>query len=244
MRILNTLRESARLAKLSWRLGLALPPGHNAGAILARLKTISRHVDCPHNASHALAFGVEILSLPPSVPGCIVEAGCYKGGSTAKFSIFAKIAGRSLAVFDSFEGLPDNQEAHDKSVLGHSIEGWFEKGKFRGALEEVQRNIRQYGEIEVCRFIQGWFEDTMPGFAEPIAAAYLDVDLASSTRTCLKHLYPLLSPGGALFSQDGDFPLVIEVFRDERFWKNEVGCARPAIEGLGKEKLIAIRKPA
>lgn len=46
------------------------------------------------------------------------------------------------------------------------------------------------------RFIKGWFEDTMPVFNERIIAAYIDVDLASSTKTCLKYLYPLLVPGG------------------------------------------------
>ena len=72
--------------------------------------------------------------------------------------------------------------------------------------------------------------------------AYLDVDLASSTKTCLKYLYPLVIPGGIIYSQDGDFPLVIEVFNDDRFWENEVGCKKPDIEGLGKKKLLKIIK--
>jgi len=70
----------------------------------------------------------------------------------------------------------------------------------------------------------------------------LDVDLASSTRTCLKYLYPQIVLGGILFSEDGDFPLVIEVFNNDEFWQKEVGYKKPYIEGLGKSKLIKIVK--
>ncbi len=41
----------------------------------------------------------------------------------------------------------------------------------------------------------------LPTFKEKVAAVYIDVDLASSTRTCLNHLYPLLERGGVCFSQ-------------------------------------------
>ena len=83
----------------------------------------------------------------------------------------------------------------------------------------------------------------MPDFSKPIIAAYIDVDLASSTRTCLKYLYPLLFPKGVFFSQDGHLPLVIDVFSDEKFWEKEVGFNKPLIAGLGKKKLIKVIKP-
>jgi O-methyltransferase len=108
----------------------------------------------------------------------------------------------------------------------------------------VKSNITRFGEIEPCRFIKGWFDETMPCFSEPIVAAYIDVDLASSTRMCLRYLYPRIVPGGILYSQDGDFPLVIDVFRDDRFWEETVGYPKPPIEGLGKSKMLKIVKPA
>ena len=95
----------------------------------------------------------------------------------------------------------------------------------------MKQNIEKYGELRVCKFIKGWFEDTMPQFTKKIAAVYVDVDLASSTKTCLKYLYPLIIPGGVLYSQDNDF------------WEKEVGCKKPYIEGLGTQKLIRIIKP-
>ncbi len=50
-----------------------------------------------------------------------------------------------------------------------------EKGSYKGTLDEVKANVAQYGHIEVCRFVKGWFDDTLPHFKEPIAAIYLDV---------------------------------------------------------------------
>lgn len=213
-------------------------------ALLYRFKKITRNVRCAHTQEQMLSFVNDLLRIPPEVEGCIVEAGAFKGGSTCKLSIAAQLTKRVLYVFDSFEGLPENDEAHERSILGHSIRGWFRRGKYYGGLDEVKNNIMKYGSIEPCRFIKGWFENTMPAFSERIVAAFIDVDLASSTRTCLKYLYPLLVPGGIIYSHDGDFPLVIEVFQDNDFWEKEVGSKKPHIEGLGKRKLIRIVKPA
>jgi O-methyltransferase len=144
-------------------------------------------------------------------------------------------------VFDSFDGIPEHDEPHDRNIFGGAAS--FPKGSYRGTLEEVKANVARYGQIGVCSFVQGWFEETMLSFSRPIAAVYLDVDLAASTRTCLKYLYPLLVPGGALYSQDGHLPLVIDVFNSNSFWQREVGFARPHVEGLGIRKLIWATKP-
>ena len=197
-------------------------------------------IDSPHTQEEILSFVRTILSLPRDEAGVIVEAGCYKGSSTAKFSLAADAVGRELVVFDSFRGLPDNNERHDKNIFGRPES--FKKGEYCGSVEEVKANVSRFGKIDSCRFLPGWFADTLPRFREPIAAIYLDVDLASSTRTCLKYLYPLLRAGGELYSQDGHLPLVIEVLDDDEFWLRQVGCKKPEIPGLGQKKLIRIVK--
>ena len=121
--------------------------------------------------------------------------------------------------------------------------GWFKQGDYLGTLEEVKQTIEKFGEISVCSFQKGWFTDTMPNFSGNICAIFIDVDLAESTRTCLKYLYPLLVPGGILFSHDGAFPKVIEVFKNDAFWENEVGCEKPNVDGLDERRLIKIVKP-
>jgi O-methyltransferase len=209
-------------------------------SIVRKAFLISLRVQCPHVQREVLSYCQTILSLPKDIPGVCVEAGCFKGGSTAKFSLAADLAGRELVVFDSFEGIPSNEEAHDKNIFGGKA--GFPEGSYCGGLEEVKANVAKYGKIERCRFIKGWFDDTMPHFHEPIATAYIDVDLVSSTKTCIKYLYPLLAPGGVLYSQDGHLPLVIEVFDDDAFWENEVGCKKPRMLGLGTSKLITVFK--
>jgi O-methyltransferase len=209
-------------------------------ALARRLRAISRAIDCPHTESEILSYIGAILALETSTPGCLVEAGCYKGGSTAKFSIAAKAARRQLVVFDSFQGIPRHDEEHGTNIFGKPVT--FSEGEYTGSLEEVTRNVGIYGEVDVCRFVKGWFKDTLPGFQEPIAAIYLDVDLAESTRTCLKYLYPLLQPGGTLYSQDGHLPLVLKVFDDAAFWRDEVGVEKPHVHGWGTSKLLKVVK--
>jgi O-methyltransferase len=201
-----------------------------------RVRYLRAHggIYCAHTHAEILAVTDAILSIPSTKSGIVVEAGCFKGGSTAKLSIVAHMTGRQLVIFDSFEGLPapDAEERHD-----------FYKGEYAGALKEVRGNVQRYGEIAACRFVQGWFSNTMPSFHEPVCVAFVDVDLADSVRTCLKHLYPLLVHGGVIFSHDGHVPACVAVMRDERFWVEEVGVNPPPIRGLGTDKLVRIEKP-
>jgi len=214
----------------------------NKWKIVKQIYRISFNVDSPHQQEEILNFIAAILSLPSNSTDVLVEAGCYKGSSTAKFSLAAEIVGRELVVFDSFQGIPQNMEPHDRNIFGE--EASFKQGDYCGTLDEVRANVSRFGAIGRCRFVCGWFEDTMPEFEEPISLIYLDVDLASSTCTCIKYLFPLLRPGGILFSQDGHLPLVIDALNDDEFWLREVGCKKPSIVGLGHQKLIKIVKDA
>lgn len=208
--------------------------------LVLQLYVVSEAVPCPHTQTEMLAFISYVLALPQDLPGCLVEAGCYKGGSTAKFSLAARLAGRKLVVFDSFEGLPKHRESPVRNIFGELVA--FPPRSYYGTLDEVKDNVRMFGALEVCEFRKGWFKDTIPGFDEPVAALFIDVDLASSTCILLKHLFPRLIPQGLLISHDGHLPTVIRVFQDEDFWKNEVGCPKPILEGIGRRKLIQIMK--
>lgn len=172
----------------------------------------------------------------PSASGALVEAGAYKGGSTAKLSLVASLIGRRLIVFDSFKGLPDNKEVH--SYLHSKEPGVFLKGMYKGTLAEVKQNVARYGNASVCTYHAGWFEKTMFSFQESVAGIFLDVDLVSSTRTCLKYLYPALCRGGICFSHDGHLLQAGILLKDRDFWEQEVRAPQPKIYGLGKKKLM------
>lgn len=210
-------------------------------ALIRQVYAISEQIDCRHEQKEILAFVEAILSISGEQAGCVVEAGCFMGGSTAKFSLAAQLANRQLVVFDSFEGLPPVEEQYSRDIHGNELS--FTPGKYKGTLDAVKNNVRLFGAIDQCEFVKGWFDDTLPQFNRQIAAVYLDVDLSSSTQTCLKHLYPLLNPGGVLLSQDGHVPQVIAVFDDDVFWETEVGFPKPTVHGLGQQKLLRIIKP-
>jgi len=210
-------------------------------SFVRRIMRVSRHVICEHTQAEMLAVARCVFATDPAVPGVVVEAGCYKGGSTAKLSVTAKMAGRKLYVFDSFQGIPENAEDHGRNLFGGTAV--FHKGDYCGTLEEVRTNIARCGELSACEFVTGFFEDSMPGFGLPVVAAFLDVDLAASTRTCLKHLYPLLVPGGIIFSQDGHLPLVVQVMQSDDLWA-ELGYPKPVLHGAGRDKLVWLQKPA
>jgi O-methyltransferase len=211
-----------------------LPFSHAVRKQLAdQMEVAHKELRCAHTHAEAVSIVSEILRVPSSTPGVVLEAGCFKGGSTAKLSLATKLIGRKLLVYDSFEGLPDVQEAEKDR---------FAQGEYTGALEEVKNNVGRYGALEVCDFVRGWFDQTMPKLTEPVLVAFVDVDLRDSLETCLTYLYPKLVPGGAIFSHDGHLPICVDLMKDQNFWKrfNE---PPPEFEGLGTRKLVKIRKP-
>ncbi|HZF93803.1 MAG TPA: TylF/MycF/NovP-related O-methyltransferase [Allosphingosinicella sp.] len=211
-------------------------------SLVQRHYCISARLISPHTTEEMLTFMGAILALDAGCAGCVVEAGSYKGSSAAKFSLAARIAGRELVICDSFQGLPPSLEDHGMSIENRPV--FFHEGEFAGSLEEVKANIARYGAAEVCRYVVGWYDETLAGWCEPIAAIYMDVDLAASTRAVLRHLYPWLSEEGALYSQDGHLPLVLQVFEDAGFWREIAAAPPPRVEGAWKKKLIKVVKPA
>jgi len=212
-------------------------------ALVLKFYKISYYVDCPHTEHEMISIARQILDLGTAtagVPGAIVEAGSFHGGSTAKLSLVAKLCDRQLHVFDSFEGMPENNEAHGKSIYGR--EHHFPKGSHAVPFEEVKNNVTRYGDASRVQFHKGFFSDTMPSFHEPVAVACVNVDLAQSTRDCFRYLYPLLPLGGIIISQDAHFPWIIELFNDNAFWERELGIKKPAMPGLGTSKFVTVRK--
>ncbi len=206
--------------------------------LIKKFYLISYYVDCPHTENELLTIARRILNLGKDVPGVIVEAGVFHGGSTVKLSIVARLANRKLHAFDSFEGMPENAEVHGKSIYGR--EHHFPKGSHAVGLEEVRGNVRRFGDISRVEFHKGFFADTLPHFREKIAVACINVDLVQSTKDCLRFLYPLISRDGIIFSQDAHFPWIIELLNDNAFWEKEIGIKKPEMEGLGLSKFVAI----
>lgn len=207
-------------------------------ALLAAYEQVTHHVRGYHSLAEMLRVTEAILDRPGAV---VVEAGCGPGASTAKLSLAVREVGGELHVFDSFRGLPDNDEIHTH-LDGRTVR--FRRGAFTGRLRAVQRAVARDGAPEVCRYNRGWFADTLPGFDRAIDVLLLDVDLLASTRTCLIHLMPRLVGSGVAFSQDGHLEATAELLSSPSFWTDEVGVPIPELRGAGTDKLIEIRPAA
>jgi O-methyltransferase len=203
--------------------------------LIARFIKITNRVRGYHTLGEMLQISGEILRRPAPV---VVEAGCGKGSSTAKLSLAVRAAGGRLLVYDSFKGLPANDERH-QNLDGREVV--FRAGAFRGRINEVQRTLDELGAPEVCELHRGWFAETLPRLAADVDVALLDVDLVESTRTCLRAIVPRLRRGGVIFSLDGQLRATHELLGDARFWRDELGVPEPAIDGMGTAKLLVIR---
>jgi O-methyltransferase len=212
----------SRFARIQWASGIAC--GHRFG-------------DLAHIARTVLE-----LRAGGRERGVIVECGCWAGASTAKLSLVARRTGWKLYVADSFSGLPDPGPGDDPL---------FRTGLYRGSLESVRENVRRLGTLEPVTFLPGWFEETLPAFPEPeIDIVFIDVDLQSSMRTCIRYLYPRLRPGGFFFTHEAHLESTAEAFGDRDWWRSEMGSEPPPLVGagrglgLGKEWIAYITKPA
>lgn len=206
-----------------------------------RFVQITNRVRAYHTQTQMLAVAEAILQRRGQAELTVVECGVGKGGSTAKLSLVARRAGARLVAFDSFRGMPPNDERHEGF---DGLPRVFRRGAFHGRLREVQRTVATLGAPEVVDYRKGWFAETLPAFDRPLDVALLDVDLLASTRTCLVHLAPRLRPGGVIFTQDGHLRAIAALLADPAFWRDEVGVAPPRIVGLGRDKFLALTFPA
>lgn len=199
------------------------------GATLAqRRRLISRFIqvdlDVPHGhrPGEILAIARAMLSRPARPGEVMIEAGCWAGGSTAKFSMLCRLQGYRLLVYDSFEGVEQTDQA-----------GYDFSGEYAADIDSVKRNVGRYGDIEVCEFFKGWFADTLAAdpVRDPVAFVYIDCDLAKGTFETLQGALPSFVDDGVVFSQDYHIPVVRELLHDADTWRR-LGRAQPRIEYL------------
>lgn len=173
-----------------------------------------------------LAMALKIFETPPEVEGAIMECGTWKGGSAANLSLVCRMTGRKLLVCDSFEGLPEKVEG-DREAAGYEI------GDYRGTLGEVKENIRKYGAIESCEFVEGWFKDTLPHLHQPILLAFLDVDYEASLETCVRYIWNNLTDKGYIFIDEYVGLDYCSIFYSETYWKKFFNRTPPGLIGAG-----------
>jgi hypothetical protein len=138
------------------------------------------------------------------VPGDVIETGVWRGGTTIMMRAVLRALGdteRTVWVADSFQGLPKPDAKRWPADEGLDFSGY---SQLAVSSAEVRGNFERYGLLDdQVRFLEGWFEDTLP--TAPIAqlaVLRLDGDLYGSTIVALESLYPKVSPGGYVIVDD------------------------------------------
>lgn len=138
--------------------------------------------------------------LRDGVEGDVIEAGTWRGGASVLMRAALDSAGardRTVWVADSFQGFPADDEDHP------------DRGGFAGVdylavgVDRVRENFERLGFDEGVRFVEGFFEDTLPGLTgRTWSIIRLDGDSYEATWTGLQSLYGGLSVGGYVVIDD------------------------------------------
>ena len=132
-----------------------------------------------------------------TVPGDVVEFGCYVGTTSLFLQRITGPAGKTLHVYDSFAGLPPKTLA-DQSPAGAQ----YKPGELAATKAQLITNFKHAG-LPLPVIHKNWFADLLPGdVPEPICFAYLDGDFYESIHDSLRLVWPKLSPGAVVVVDD------------------------------------------
>ncbi len=137
--------------------------------------------------------------LDQSVPGDIVEFGCYIGTTSLFIRRLLDVQRepREFHVYDSFEGLPEKSR-EDESPAGAGFKG----GALNVSKKQFIREF-QHANLKLPVIHKGWFSNLVaadvPG---QIAFAFLDGDFYGSIKDSLKLVLPRMSKGGVIVIDD------------------------------------------
>ncbi len=234
------------LAKLAFGVGLVLrfvfgPAGRQYGIgplrklwLTAKVIRNNRRLRPMSTTREHLRLIEQILSVPKSLPGDVVECGCFNGASSANLSLACALTNRRLFVCDSFEGLPAPKPEEQYILCRQDGYYRWSEGNYEadGGLEGVKARIRSYGKLDACRFVRGYFEDTLADLeTDSVVLVFEDADLPSSVRQTLLHLWPKLEKGCRFYSHEPWSVQVVSLFYDTDFWQRHFGTSPPGFFG-------------
>lgn len=135
--------------------------------------------------------------LERGVEGDVVEFGCYVGTTSVFLARRLAGSGRSLYLYDSFEGLPPKTD-EDESPAGLQ----FKTGELLATKKQLIKNLRQ-ANVPMPVIKKGWFSDLADAdVPHAISFAFLDGDYYHSVRDPLKLIWPFLAPGATIIVDD------------------------------------------
>lgn len=202
--------------------------------LLNKFLIINQNIESATSLEVHITLAKNLLELPViNEKSFIVECGCFKGGSTSALSLICDIIDRKIIVYDSFKGLPkDNFD--QKIIYPHlNLYGYYEEGMFKSNFNEFEKNVSKFGNINHCIVREGFFEESLKLHKEEIDFIFLDVDLLSSTKTCIKYLWPYLKNGQKVFTDDSCDLNNVKIWFDDFWWKETLNENAPGYIGSG-----------
>lgn len=133
-----------------------------------------------------------------SIPGDVVEFGCYEGDTSILLANeIRENPDKWLYLYDSFEGLPA-KSAEDKSA-----DGWrFKEGELKASPDTVRHKFKKYALPEPV-IVKGWFDELdSSDLPSQISFALLDGDFYNSIKTSLALVSPRIAEGGVIVVHD------------------------------------------
>lgn len=156
-----------------------------------------------------------------------------KGVSSASLSLACALTGRKLWICDSFAGLPSAEAGIRRDYPHLKVQGVYAEGMYAGSLEEVRDNVSRFGSVANCHFLPGLFAESLAGLPAKLVFAFVDVDLTSSMKDCIRHIWPRLVDEGMLYTDDSCDMEVVRAWFDDGWWRQELGVRSPGYVGAG-----------
>ena len=170
------------------RLELAVLSGHKDADVLGVIKSSRKRRESLLSGNEA--FTVFALARAQcGLDGDMAEVGVYQGSSAS--IICAANGGKPLHLFDTFAGLP---------MPSATERGRLREGFYAASLASVRMFLSDHRNVT---FHPGVFPATAVRCSDTrFSFVHLDVDLQSSTLSCLEFFYPRMVPGGIILSHD------------------------------------------
>ena len=154
-----------------------------------------------------------------SVEGDAAEIGVYKGGTASLISKALADTGKTVHLFDTFEGMPETDAGKDVHRSGDFADT---------SLDAVKEFLDDCSNL---RFYPGFFpESSAPICDFQFSLVHVDVDIYQSVLDCCEFFHPRMNKGGIIVFDDYGFPTCpgAKIAVDEFFFdKPEYPCYLP-----------------
>lgn len=144
----------------------------------------------------SVILNLEKILSEDNLKGALAEVGVYKGNTACLLAYYAQKYGRKCFLFDTYDGF----DKRDLKGVDHN----YKKSDFRDTSIELVKSVIGKESIDSCKFIKGYFPDSIPNYLdkENFAAVSLDCDLYKPMKAGLTWFYPRMKNGAIFLLHD------------------------------------------